>query len=163
MPDATTLMAFRHLIEVHDLTIEMLVEVNIMLMERGPLMTQGTLVGATLIAAPGSTKNKDHARDPEMHQAEKGNQWRFGIKAHNVVDKDSGLAHTLTTPAANVSAINQTAALLRGQERAVWVDAGYLGVQKREDMQEGLADNNQTVQWHVAKRRKSLEDLPEGW
>lgn len=79
------------------------------------------------------------------------------------MDKDSGLAHTLTTPAANVSAINQTAALLHGQERAVWADAGYLGVQKREDMQEGLAGNNQTVQWHVAKRRKSLEDLPEGW
>ena len=96
VPDATTLMGFRHLLEAHDLTKAMLVEVNVMLMERGLLMTQGTLVDATLIAAPSSTKNKSHGRDPEMHQTKKGNQWHFGMKAHIGVDKDSGLVHTLT-------------------------------------------------------------------
>ena len=163
VPDATTLMGFRHLLEAHDLTQAMLVEVNVMLIERGLLMTQGTLVDATLIAAPSSTKNKEHARDPEMHQAKKGNQWHFGMKAHIGVDKDSGLVHTLSTTAANVSDISETPALLHGQEHDVWADAGYVGVHKREDMQEALAANEQTVQWHVAKRRKSIEKLDEGW
>lgn len=163
VPDATTLMGFRHLLEAHDLTKAMLVEVNVMLIERGLLMTQGTLVDATLIAAPSSTKNKDHARDPEMHQTKKGNQWHFGAKAHVGVDKDSGLVHTLITTAANVSDISQTAALLHGQEQDVWADAGYVGVDKREDMQQALAANEQTVQWHVAKRRKTVEKLDDGW
>ena len=163
VPDATTLMGFRHLLEAHDLTKAMLVEVNVMLMERGLLMTQGTLVDATLIAAPSSTKNKAHARDPEMHQTKKGKQWHFGMKAHIGVDKDSGLVHTLTTTAANVSDISQTPALLHGQESDVWADAGYVGVHKREDMQEALAANEQDVRWHVAKRRKSIEKLADGW
>jgi transposase, IS5 family len=163
VPDATTLMGFRHLLEAHDLTKAMLVEVNVMLMERGLLMTKGTLVDATLIAAPSSTKNKEHARDPEMHQAKKGNQWYFGLKAHIGVDKDSGLVHTLTTTSANVSDISQTPALLHGQEQDVWADAGYIGVDKREDMQAALAANEQTVQWHVAKRRKTIEKMTQGW
>src|ERR1035437_8255350 len=108
VPDATTLMGFGHLLEAHNLTKAMLVEVNVMLMERGLLMTKGTLIDATLIAAPSSTKNKEHARDPEMHQTKKGNQWYFGLKAHIGVDKDSGLVHTLTTTSANVSDISQT-------------------------------------------------------
>ena len=86
-----------------------------------------------------------------------------GMKAHIGVDKDSGLVHTLTTTAANVSDISQTPALLHGQESCVWADAGYVGVDKREDMQEALAANGQTVQWHVAKRRKSIEKLADGW
>lgn len=136
VPDATTLMGFRHLLEANDLTKAMLVEVNVMLMERGLLMTKGTLVDATLIAAPSSTKNQEHGRDPEMHQAKKGNQWYFGMKAHIGVDKDSGQVHTLTTTPANVSGISQTPALLHGQESDVWTDAGYVGVEKRQDMQE---------------------------
>jgi IS5 family transposase len=169
VPDATTLMGFgktpslRHLLEANDLTKAMLVEVNVMLMERGLLMTKGTLVDATLIAAPSSTKNKEHGRDPEMHQAKKGNQWHFGMKAHIGVDKDSGLVHTLTTTAANVSDISQTAALLHGQESDVWAEAGYVGVEKREDMQQALSANKQTVHWHVAKRRSTIEKLAEGW
>jgi transposase, IS5 family len=163
VPDATTLMGFRHLLEANDLTKAMLVEVNVMLMERGLLMTKGTLVDATLIAAPSSTKNKEHGRDPEMHQAKKGNQWHFGMKAHIGVDKDSGLVHTLTTTAANVSDISQTAALLHGQESDVWADAGYVGVEKREDMQQALNANEQIVQWHVAKRRSTIEKLAAGW
>ena len=153
VPDATTLMGFRHLLEANDLSQAMLVEINAMLKERGLLMNQGTLVDATLIAAPSSTKNKEHGRDPEMHQTKKGNQWYFGMKAHIGVDKDSGLVHTVTTTAANVSDISQTPNLLHGQESAVWADAGYVGVDKREDMQQALATNEQEVKWHVANRK----------
>ena len=91
-------------------------------------MTQGTLVDATLIAAPSSTKNIIHARDPEMHQTKKGNQWHFSMKAHIGVDRDSGLVHTVVSTAANVSDISQTPELLRGQETELWADAGYVGV-----------------------------------
>jgi IS5 family transposase len=163
VPDATTLRGFRHLLEANDLPQALLVEVNAMLIERGLLMSRGTLVDATLIAAPSSTKNRDHARDPEMHQTKKGNQWHFGLKAHIGVDRESGLVHTLVTTAANVSDISQTAALLHGQEQDVWLDAGYVGVEKREDMQKALAANAQEVKWHIAKRRKTLEMRVDGW
>ena len=145
VPDATTLMGFRHLLEAHDQTKAMFVEINVMLMDRGLLMTKGTPVDATLIAAPSSTKNKDRGRDPEMHQTKKGNQWNFGMRAHIGADKDSGLVHTLSTTAANVSDISQTPVLLHGQESEVWADAGYVGVDKREDMQEALTAHEQTV------------------
>jgi IS5 family transposase len=163
VPDATTLMGFRHLLEANGLPQAMLVEVNAMLIERGLLMSKGTLVDATLIAAPNSTKNREHARDPEMHQTKKGNEWHFGLKAHIGVDRESGLVHTLVTTAANVSDISQTAALLHGQEEDVWLDAGYVGVEKREDMQKALAANGQEVRWHVAKRRKTIGQMAEGW
>lgn len=163
VPDATTLMGFRHLLEAHDLPQAMLVEINAMLIERGLLMSKGSLVDATLIAAPSSTKNQAHARDPEMHQTKKGNQWHFGLKAHIGVDRQSGLVHTVVTTSANVSDISQTPALLHGQEEEVWLDAGYVGVDKREDMQAALAANGQEVKWHIAKRRKTIEKLANGW
>ena len=163
VPDATTLMGFRHLLEANDLPQAMLVEVNAMLIERGLLMSKGTLVDATLIAAPSSTKNQEHARDPEMHQTKKGNAWHFGLKAHIGVDRESGLVHTVVTTAANVSDISQAAALLHGQEEDAWLDAGYVGVEKREDMQGALAANGQEVRWHVAKRRKTIGQMAEGW
>ena len=163
VPDATPLMGFRHLLEAHDLTQALLAEINAMLNERGLLMSQGTLVDATLIAAPSSTKNKERERDPEMHQTKKGNQWYFGMKAHIGADKDSGLVHTVTGTAANVSDISQTPNLLHGEESAVWADAGYVGVDKREDIKQALAAKGQKVEWHVAKRRKSIEKLAEGW
>ena len=163
VPDATTLMGFRHLLEANNLAQALLVEVNAMLIERGLLMSKGTLVDATLIAAPSSTKNQKHARDAEMHQTKKGNQWHFGMKAHIGVDQESGLVHTLVTTAANVSDISQTSVLLHGQEQDVWLDAGYVGVEKREDMQAALAANGQEVHWPIAKRRKTLEKLADGW
>ena len=163
VPDATTLMGFRHLLEAHNLTQAMLVEINAMLIERGLLMSKGTLVDATLIAAPSSTKNEAHARDPEMHQTKKGNQWHFGIKAHVGVDTQSGLVHTVITTAANVSDISQTPALLHGQEEEVGADAGYVGVEKREDMKAALATNEQEVKWRIAKRRKTVQKMAEGW
>jgi IS5 family transposase len=163
VPDATTLMGFRHLLEAHKLTQAMLIEINAMLIERGLLMSKGTLVDATLIAAPSSTKNQTHTRDPEMKQTKKGNQWHFGIKAHIGVDEASGLVHTVITTAANVSDISQTAVLLHGQELEVGADAGYVGVDKREDMKATLATNEQNVKWRVAKRRKSIQKMTEGW
>ncbi len=165
VPDSTTLMGFRHLLEANDLTRAMLVEVNALLLEQGLLMTEGTLVDATLIAAPSSTKNGAHARDPEMHQTKKGNEWHFGMKAHIGVDRDSGLVHTVVSTAANVSDISQTPALLHGQETELWADAGYVGVDKREDMKEALAKNEQTdsLKLHVAKRRSTITKMTEGW
>ena len=118
VPDATTVMNSRHWLERHDLTKVLFDEVGATLEERGLLMRQGTIVDATIIAAPPSTKNKSKARDPEMHQTKKGNEWHFGMKAHIGVDVASGVVHTLTGTAANEADINQTAALLHGREKA---------------------------------------------
>ena len=128
-------------------------------------MTQDTLVDATLMAAPSSTKNREHARDPEMHQTKKGNEWHFGMKAHIGVDRDSGLVHTVVSTAASVSDISQTPELLHGQETELWADAGYVGVDKREDMQTALANNEQThtLKLHIAKRRSRIAKMTEGW
>src|SRR5689334_9964652 len=112
VPDATTIMNFRHWLERHDLSRSLFDEVRAMLEERGLLMRQGTIVDATIIAAPPSTKNKEKSRDPEMHQTRKGNQWYFGMKAHIGVDVASGLVHTVTGTAANEADITQTATLL---------------------------------------------------
>lgn len=163
VPDATTLMGFRHLLEAHELTKAMLVEINAMLLERGLLMTQGTLVDATLIAAPSSTKNKEHSRDAEMHQSKKGNQWHFGMKAHIGVDRDSGLVHTVVSTSGHISDISQTALLLHGAEEQVWADAGYVGVEKRPEVQALLERNEQSVNWHIAQRRSAVAKLAEGW
>ena len=163
VPDATTLMGFRHLLEANNLTQSLLIEINAMLIEKGLLMSQGTLVDATLIAAPSSTKNRDHARDPEMHQTKKGNQWHFGIKAHIGADEESGLVHTVVTTAANVSDISQTSELIHGHEKTVGADAGYVGVDKREEVKQTLATNGQEVKWRIANRRKSMHKMEDGW
>ena len=126
VPDATTLLHFRHLLEQQQLTQALFAEINAMLSERGLLMRAGTIVDATIIAAPPSTKNQGKARDPEMHQTRKGNQWYFGMKAHIGVDAESGLVHSLATTSANVADINQAHALLHGDEQDVHADAGYM-------------------------------------
>lgn len=102
IPDETTILTFRHLLEKHDLGEQIFETVKAHLSARGMTMRQGTIVDATLIAAPSSTKNKEGKRDPEMHQTKKGNQWYFGMKVHIGVDKDSGLIHSVVTTAANV-------------------------------------------------------------
>lgn len=155
VPDATTLLKFRHWLERHDLTRALFDDIAAMLEERGLLMRQGTIVDATIIAAPPSTKNKSQSRDPEMHQTKKGNQWHFGMKAHIGVDVTSGVVHTLTGTAANEADINQTAALLHGQEEAVFADAGYTGADKRPE----LADRE--VSWNIAIRRSIIKALPK--
>lgn len=155
IPDATTVLHFRHWLERHDLTKGLFDEVGAMLEERGLLMREGTIVDATIIAAPPSTKNKQKARDPEMHQTRKGNQWHFGMKAHVGVDVASGLVHTVVGTAANEADITQTAALLHGQEKDVFGDAGYSGADKRPE----LADCD--VLWNIAIRRSIIKDLPK--
>lgn len=130
-PDATTVLKFRRLLEKHALTAAMFDEVKAVLSERGLLMREGTMVDATLIAAPSSTKNKGKSRDPEMHQTKKGNEWHFGMKAHIGADADSGLVHSLHTTAANESDIAHTHHLLHGEESQVHLDAGYTGVERR--------------------------------
>ncbi len=152
VPDATTLPKFRRLVLTNDLIRSLFDEINAHLDEQGPLMRAGTIVDATIIAAPISTKNQVKTRDPEMHQAKKGNQWHFGMKAHIGVDAQSGLVHSVIGTAANVNDVTQAGALLHGEEALAFGDAGYRGVAKREEAQ--------GPRWHVAMRpgqRKQLD------
>lgn len=125
MPDETTILNFRHLLERHGLSKQIFAEVNGLLTEKGLLLREGTTVDATLIAAPPSTKNRDGKRDPEMTQTKKGNQWYFGMKAHIGVDDQSGLVHTVVGTTAKDSDMSQFAELLHGEEERVSADRGY--------------------------------------
>ncbi len=154
LPDESTLLRFRHLLEAHNLAAKMLLVINTTLAAQGLMLKTGSVVDATLIDAPSSTKNKDGKRDPEMHQVKKGNQWHFGMKAHIAVDVDSGLVHTVIGTAANVHDVTQAAELLHGEETTVWADAGYRGIEKRPETQE------RPVTWKVAMmpgKRKQLD------
>jgi IS5 family transposase len=153
VPDETTILNFRRLLEKHDLAPKLLAAVNTHLSDKGLLLRQGTIVDATIIHAPPSTKNKAKARDPEMHQTKKGNQWYFGMKAHIGVDAEGGLVHTVTTTAANVADVVEVDKLLHGKEKAVYADAGYIGAQKRAP--------KRGRRWYVAAKRgkvKAIED-----
>jgi IS5 family transposase len=157
VPDATTLLKFRRLLQDNDLTRALFDEINAHLSEQGLLMRAGTIVDATIIAAPSSTKNEGKTRDPEMHQTKKGNEWFFGMKAHIGVDADSGVVHSVVGTAANVGDVTQAGALLHGDETHAFGDAGYRGVDKREEAQ--------GPQWHVAMqpgKRRAL-DLTSKW
>jgi IS5 family transposase len=157
LPDESTILRFRHLLERHGLADKLLETVNAFLSERGLILKHGTAVDATLIAAPSSTKNKDGTRDPEMHQTKKGNQWHFGMKAHIGVDTKSGLVHSVVGTAANVHDLNVAPQLLHGQEIAVFADAGYQGADKRQELRGPL--------WQVAMRpgkRKAQKHTPWG-
>ena len=135
MPDETTILRFRHLLEKHELAPQVLATINAGLAQHGLMLKTGTVVDATIIAAPSSTKNKSGERDPEMHQTKKGKQWHFGMKAHIGVDAESGLVHTVIGTAANVNDVTQAGALLHGEEEAAFGDAGYRGVDKRQEAQ----------------------------
>ena len=135
VPDETTILNFRRLLETHDLARQMLEQVNTFLSRKGLSLRGGTIVDATIIAAPSSTKNGDGRRDPEMHQTRKGNQWYFGMKAHIGVDDESGLVHHVECTAANASDVTVAHRLLHGQEETVCGYSGYTGLDKREDMQ----------------------------
>jgi IS5 family transposase len=158
VPDATTLLNFRHLLETHDLCKGLFSAINADLSARGLLLREGTLVDATLIAAPPSTKNKEKKRDPEMHQTKKGNQWYFGMKAHIGADRDSKLVHTIVVTAANVADITQTAELLHGQEKQVHADAGYTGVEKRGE----IVALERKIDWQIAGKRGAIKAMAEG-
>lgn len=156
LPDESTILRFRHLLEKHNLAVDMLRVVNDLLQHRGLMLRSGTAVDATLISAPSSTKNADGERDPEMKQAKKGNQWYFGMKAHIGVDIASGLVHTVATTPANVNDLNVAGQLLHGDEEAAFGDAGYQGVHKRPEAAGPT--------WHVAMRpglRRKLNPFVE--
>jgi IS5 family transposase len=133
VPNGDTLGRFRNLLIKNGLQEQLFAQVVSMLMERGLILKKGTIVDSTIIAAPSSTKNKKKERDPDAHQAKKGNTWHFGYKAHIGVDRKSGLVHTIKATAANVHDVTQTAELLHGEEETVHGDSGYIGAEKRED------------------------------
>jgi IS5 family transposase len=154
IPDETTILNFRHMLEANDLAEDILRVVNALLAKKGLLLKRGSIVDATIIAAPSSTKNVEGERDPEMHQTRKGNQWYFGMKAHIGVDADSGLVHTVTTTPANEADVNQVADLLHGKEEQIWADSGYRGAPARVGRED--------LQWHIAARPSDIAKLPEG-
>jgi IS5 family transposase len=154
-PDATTLLKFRRRLEDAGLTRKLFDVINGHLAEQGLMLKEGTVVDATLIAAPPSTKNRAKARDPEMHQARKGRQWYFGMKAHIGVDAASGAVHSVVATAANVADVTQAHRLLQGEETDVYGDAGYQGVEKRPEVQAI------EVNWHTAMRPGKRRGLPD--
>jgi transposase, IS5 family len=158
VPDATTLLNFRRLLETHDLCKGLFQAINADLAARGLLLREGTLVDATLIAAPPSTKNANKQRDPEMHQTKKGNQWYFGMKAHIGADRDSKLVHTVVVSAGNVADVTKTAELLHGQVTQVHADAGYTGVEQRAE----IRALERKMDWQIAGKRGVLKALAEG-
>jgi len=119
------------------------------------MLKEGSIVDASIIAAPKSTKNKDNQRDPEMHQTKKGNEWHFGMKLHIGVDDTFGLVHSFTTTSANVHDITESNKLLHGEENLVWGDAGYVGIEKRHEHME------RKVEWHIAQRPGKRKSLPK--
>ena len=153
IPDETTILNFRRLLEKHELAAGILAVINGYLGDRGLSLRQGTIVDATLINAPSSTKNKDGKRDPEMHQTKKGNQYYFGMKAHIGVDDESGLVHSVVGTAANVADVTQVDKLLHGAENVVCADAGYTGVEKRTE------HDGREVIWQIAARRSTYKKL----
>jgi len=161
LPDESTILRFRHLLEAHGLAAKMLATVNDTLAAKGLLLKSGSVVDATLIAAPSSTKNRTGTRDPEMHQTKKGNNWHFGMKAHIGADADSGLVHTVIGTAANVSDVTVGNDLLHRSEKHVFADAGYQGADKRPEAEGSKA------QWHVAMKpsvRRKWKRTPRiGW
>ena len=159
LPDETTILNFRHLLEEHELGSGLFEEVNRYLESKGLRLQEGTIVDASIIAAPSSTKNRAKERDPEMHQTKKGNEWHFGMKVHIGVDSQTGVVHSMTTTSANVHDLTELPRLLHGGESQVWGDAGYQGVDKRP------GNRGLDVEWQVAmrpgQRRKLEPESPE--
>ena len=154
IPDETTILNFRRIIEQNRLAPKILDKVNEHLARQGLMLKRGSIVDATIIAAPSSTKNAQGERDPEMHQTKKGNQWYFGMKAHIGVDTDSGLVHTVVTSAANEADVTMVGELLHGKESQVHADAGYAGADKRV--------GRKSLRWEIAQRRGKIKAMAEG-
>lgn len=152
VPDETTILRFRRLLEEHKLSAQILALVNELLGAKGLMLRAGTVVDATLIAAPSSTKNASGERDPQMKQSKKGNQWYFGMKAHIGVDAESGLVHTVRATAGSVNDVVEANTLLHGEETEAWGDAGYQGADKRPDAKAG-------VRWNIAMRPGKRREL----
>ena len=157
VPDETTILRFRRVLEKHKLAPKVLQTINDLLRSKGLMLRAGTVVDATLIAAPSSTKNADGERDPEMKQSKKGNQWYFGMKAHIGVDAESGLVHTVRGTTGSANDVTEANALLHGEETEAFGDAGYQGADKRSDARP-------QVRWNIAMRpgrRRALDKSRE--
>jgi transposase, IS5 family len=158
-PDETTILRFRHLLETHDLGGQMLDTVNAHLESKGIRIATGTIVDATIIHAPSSTKNKSGERDPAMHQTKKGKQWYFGLKAHIGVDSKEGTVHSVATSAANVSDVHMLPALLHGEERKVWGDGGYQG---QAEAMRAVAPHAQDMTCRRTRYKRGIDELQRG-
>ena len=160
MPDETTILNFRHLLEAHELAESLFQDVVSLLAERGLILREGTIVDATLIAAPPSTKNHGRQRDPEMTSSKKGNQWHFGMKAHVGVDTAHGLVHTLEATTGKVSDYSMSEALLHGDEATAHGDRGYADKAREPDRQR--SEDDVGPRWFVPfKRKKGCDTTPE--
>ncbi len=155
LPDESTILRFRHFLERHKLGEVIFDTVSAQLRQQGLMMREGTIVDATIIAAPSSTKNQDGERDPEMHQTKKGNEWHFGMKMHIGVDDQDGLIHSIETTAANVHDLTAADQLLHGEEQRVWGDAGYTGIHKRDEF------TDRDVDWRIALRPGTRSKLAD--
>jgi len=159
LPDETTILKFRHFLEQHGLGKELFKEVNKHLEKTGLMLREGSIVDATIISAPCSTKNSSGKRDrivgpPKMHQTRKANEWHFDMKMHLGVNDTLGLIHSIDTTAANVHNIVPSGKLLHGEEHRVFSDAGYFGIQKRSEHK-----HRKNVSWFIAKRPGSRKTL----
>ena len=156
LPDETTILNFRHLLEEHELGQSLFEEINRHLESQGLRLREGTIVDASIIDAPSTTKNRSGERDSEMRQTKKGNEWHFGMKVHIGADAETGVVHSVTTTPANVHDVTEAHRLLHGGEKLVWGDAVYQGVDKR-------AENRELdVEWQVAMRPGRRRQLKPG-
>lgn len=159
VPDETTLCKFRHLLETNGLNKLFFDAINRVMVQTGHMMKGGTIVDATIINAPSSTKNAEKKRDPEMHQTKKGNEWKFGMKCHTGVDAGSGLVHTITVTAANEHDITQAAALIREDDEVVYGDAGYLGIHKRPEV--ACDEHLSSIDYRINRRPGKLPHVSD--
>ena len=153
IPDETTILKFRHLLEKHQLGACIFELINQHLESQGLLLREGTIVDATIISAPTSTKNQSGQRDPEMHQTKKGNQWYFGMKMHIGVDDMNGVIHSLETSSANEHDIIHAQAVLHGKEKSLCGDSGYIGIDKREEFEDKPLD------YFICERRSTVKKM----
>ena len=159
VPDATTLLKFRRLLEKHGLNKLFFEAINRVMVETGHMLKGGSVVDATIINAPSSTKNAQKQRDPEMHQTKKGNEWRFGMKCHIGVDAFSGLVHTIEVTPANVHDITVASKLIREDDEVVYGDSGYLGLEKREEI---VSDEHlSAIDYRINRRPSSLQKVSD--
>ena len=159
IPDETTILNFRHLLEENQIAEQILERVNQSLREKGVMLKEGTILDATIINAPSSTKNKKGERDPEMHSVAKGKQWFFGMRSHIGVDAASGLVHSVVNTAANVHELNTAADRIHGEEHMIYGDSGHIGIEKREEFKDCEAEMRVAMK---PGKRRVLPDTPDG-
>lgn len=162
VPDATTLLKFRHLLEEHHIGEQIFADVSSRLEKAGLIMHGGTIVDATIINAPSSTKNKEGKSDAEMHQTKKGNQWYHGMKIHSGVDAGSGYVHTITATSANVHDIDEAAKLIREDDEVMYGDSGYSGMAKRPEVKSDEHLSKMELRTNVRPSSIKVSDTYQG-